>query len=62
MHFGSAKGEGHVNVCPPSYTLNKHQLYSWGTQCSDPESLIFESLLIMNMCSNGCVLTMTNNI
>ena len=22
MHFGSAKGEGHVNVYPPSYTLN----------------------------------------
>ena len=32
MHFASAKGEGHVNVCPPSYTFNKNQLYSWGTQ------------------------------
>ena len=28
MHFGSAKGEGHINNCPPSYTLIKHQLYS----------------------------------
>ena len=30
-------------------------------QCIDPESLIFEFLLIMNICSNECVLTMTDN-
>ena len=23
MHFVSAKGEGHVNVWPPNYTLNQ---------------------------------------
>ena len=37
-----------------------YRLFS-AVQCIDPESLKFELLLITNMCSNKCVLIMTDN-
>ena len=41
MHFGSAKGKGQI-LCPSSYTLNKNQVYSWGTPWLRALGLVYQ--------------------